>query len=130
LSQRLKSKDGRFRHNLSGKRVNFSARTVISPDPNLSINEVGVPYSIAMELTVPVKATKHNIKHLTKFIKNGPNKHPGANYVIKPDGIRKKMLEENKDLIKALKKSIDENKKGMTTEFSNKKDLIEYLQNL
>ncbi|MFT4944219.1 MAG: DNA-directed RNA polymerase subunit A', partial [Halovenus sp.] len=43
LSQRLKGKEGRFRGSLSGKRVNFSARTVISPDPTLSLNEVGVP---------------------------------------------------------------------------------------
>ena len=54
LTQRLKGKEGRFRSNLSGKRVNFSARTVISPDPNISINEVGVPEMIAKEVTVPV----------------------------------------------------------------------------
>ncbi|MDD3985213.1 MAG: DNA-directed RNA polymerase subunit A', partial [Methanobacterium sp.] len=53
LAQRLKGKEGRFRSNLSGKRVNFSARTVISPDPNISINEVGVPEMIATEVTVP-----------------------------------------------------------------------------
>ena len=99
LSQRLKSKDGRFRHNLSGKRVNFSARTVVSPDPNISINEVGVPERIARELTVPVKVTKHNIKYLIEFIKNGPDKHPGANYVLMPEGIRKKILKDNKELI-------------------------------
>ena len=51
--QRLKGKEGRIRGNLLGKRVNFSARTVISPDPRLSINEVGVPEIIAQELTVP-----------------------------------------------------------------------------
>ena len=50
LSQRLKGKEGRFRSNLSGKRVDFSARTVISPDPNLDINEVGVPGDVAMRL--------------------------------------------------------------------------------
>ncbi|MBI4415923.1 MAG: DNA-directed RNA polymerase subunit A', partial [Euryarchaeota archaeon] len=55
LVQRLKGKEGRFRSNLSGKRVNFSARTVISPDPVLSINEVGVPVEAARELTVPIR---------------------------------------------------------------------------
>jgi DNA-directed RNA polymerase subunit A' len=69
LAQRLKGKEGSFRSNLSGKRVNFSARTVISPDPNLSINEIGVPIEIAQELTIPIKVTLHNIdwcKHLIK----------------------------------------------------------------
>jgi DNA-directed RNA polymerase subunit A' len=58
----LKVKKGRFRSNLSGKRVNFSARTVISPDPNISINEVGVPEMIATEVTVPVFVTEWNIE--------------------------------------------------------------------
>ncbi|MEM0173301.1 MAG: DNA-directed RNA polymerase subunit A' [Sulfolobaceae archaeon] len=88
LAQRLKGKEGRFRGNLSGKRVDFSARTVISPDPNLSIDEVGVPISIAKILTVPVKVTKWNIEELRKFVINGPEKWPGANYVIRPDGKR------------------------------------------
>ncbi len=53
LCQRLKGKQGRFRGNLSGKRVDFSARTVISPDPNLRVNEVGVPMRVAMVMTFP-----------------------------------------------------------------------------
>lgn len=64
LAQRLKGKEGRFRSNLSGKRVNFSARTVISPDPNISINEVGVPEMIAREVTVPVYVTDWNIEDM------------------------------------------------------------------
>ncbi len=88
LTQRLKGKEGRFRSNLSGKRVNFSARTVISPDPNLGINEVGVPEVIARELTVPVRVTPFNLKYLKKLVKNGPEKYPGANYVESPDGKR------------------------------------------
>ncbi|WP_423793018.1 DNA-directed RNA polymerase subunit A' [Methanocaldococcus indicus] len=82
LAQRLKGKEGRFRYNLAGKRVNFSARTVISPDPCLSINEVGVPEEIAKELTVPEKVTKYNIEKIRQLILNGPHKHPGANYII------------------------------------------------
>ncbi len=88
LAQRLKGKEGRFRSNLSGKRVNFSARTVISPDPNLSINEVGVPEVIARELTVPVVITPLNIEKMKEIIRNGPFKYPGANYVERPDGNR------------------------------------------
>ncbi len=96
LSQRLKSKDGRFRHNLTGKRVNYSARTVISPDPNISINEVGVPERIAKEITVSVKVTKSNLSEMKKYVTNGPDVHPGANYVTRDDDVRKRILEANK----------------------------------
>ncbi|TFF85884.1 MAG: DNA-directed RNA polymerase subunit A', partial [Promethearchaeota archaeon] len=88
LSQRLKGKEGRFRSNLSGKRVDFSARTVISPDPNLSINEVGVPYEIATILTIPERITEWNIEEMKEIVIRGPDKHPGANYVIRSDGKR------------------------------------------
>ncbi len=88
LAQRLKGKEGRFRLNLSGKRVDFSARTVISPDPNISINEVGVPIDIAMQLTVPEKVTEWNLERLRQYVRNGPDKYPGAKYVIRPDGKR------------------------------------------
>ncbi|MCD4740742.1 DNA-directed RNA polymerase subunit A' [archaeon] len=95
LAQRLKGKEGRFRYNLSGKRVNFSARTVISPDPNISINEVGVPKPIAKELTVPEKTTTWNMDRLKQYIRN--TEYPMANYVIRPDGRRKKVTELNRE---------------------------------
>ncbi|MBD3171532.1 DNA-directed RNA polymerase subunit A' [Candidatus Bathyarchaeota archaeon] len=85
LAQRLKGKEGRFRGNLSGKRVDYSARTVISPDPNLDINQVGVPVHIASKLTVPEVVTERNIEAVKKLVINGPNNHPGALYVIRPD---------------------------------------------
>ena len=88
LTQRLKGKEGRFRSNLSGKRVDFSARTVISPDPNLSINEVGVPIEIAKILTIPERVTEWNLEEMRKLVMRGPHQHPGANYVIRPDGRR------------------------------------------
>ncbi|KZX13636.1 DNA-directed RNA polymerase subunit A' [Methanobrevibacter oralis] len=99
LTQRLKGKEGRFRSNLSGKRVNFSARTVISPDPNISINEVGVPEMIAKEVTVPVHVNEWNIDEMKQYIENGPNVHPGANYVIRKDGRKIRVLEETKEMI-------------------------------
>jgi len=99
LAQRLKGKEGRFRSNLSGKRVNFSARTVISPDPNISINEVGVPEMIAREVTVPVYVTDWNIEDMREHIENGPKIHPGANYVIRPDERKIRVYEETKDSI-------------------------------
>ncbi|MEM1961719.1 MAG: DNA-directed RNA polymerase subunit A' [Sulfolobales archaeon] len=104
LSQRLKGKEGRFRGNLSGKRVDYSARTVISPDPNLDINEVGVPYEVAMTLTVPEYVTPWNIDKMREYVLNGPYKWPGANYVIDPAG-RRLDLRYVKDL-KALAESL------------------------
>jgi len=85
LAQRLKGKEGRFRGNLSGKRVDYSARTVISPDPNLDINQVGVPVHIATKLTVPEVVTERNLEEVKKLVLNGPHRHPGALYVIRPD---------------------------------------------
>lgn len=99
LAQRLKGKEGRFRSNLSGKRVNFSARTVISPDPNISINEVGVPEMIAKEVTVPAYVNDWNMDEMRTYIENGPNVHPGANYVIRTDGRKIRVYDETKDMI-------------------------------
>ncbi|KAF9083486.1 hypothetical protein BGX23_011391 [Mortierella sp. AD031] len=79
--QRLKGKQGRFRGNLSGKRVDFSGRTVISPDPNLRIDQVAVPELVAKNLTYPERVTNHNITRLRHAITNGTDVHPGANYV-------------------------------------------------
>jgi len=97
LSQRLKGKEGRFRGSLSGKRVNFSARTVISPDPNLSINEVGVPLEIAMELSVPLVVNPRNIEVMRDFVRRGSDKHPGVNYVTRADGRRVKITDRNSE---------------------------------
>ncbi|MHC1596882.1 MAG: DNA-directed RNA polymerase subunit A' [Methermicoccaceae archaeon] len=94
LSQRLKGKEGRFRGSLSGKRVNFSARTVISPDPNLGINEVGVPQRVAEQLTVPLNVTSFNIEECRSYVRRG-ERHPGANYVERPDGRRVKVMDAN-----------------------------------
>ncbi|KAJ3181374.1 DNA-directed RNA polymerase II subunit rpb1 [Gaertneriomyces sp. JEL0708] len=88
ISARLKGKEGRVRGNLMGKRVDFSARTVITGDPNLSIDQVGVPRSIARNLTFPETVTKYNIARLQEMVRNGPTEHPGAKYVIKDDGSR------------------------------------------
>ncbi|XP_032666413.1 DNA-directed RNA polymerase III subunit RPC1 [Odontomachus brunneus] len=82
LVQRLKGKQGRFRGNLSGKRVDFSGRTVISPDPNLKIEQVGVPLYVAKLLTYPEKVNPANIELMRQLIRNGANVHPGANFVL------------------------------------------------
>ncbi|MEK6982953.1 MAG: DNA-directed RNA polymerase subunit A' [Nanoarchaeota archaeon] len=97
LTERIKSKEGRIRHNLAGKRTNFSARTVISPDPMLELFEVGVPLAIVSKLTVPERVNKWNIEYLKTFVGKGPDKYPGANYIIRPDGKKKKITEETKE---------------------------------
>lgn len=79
--QRLKGKQGRFRGNLSGKRVDFSGRTVISPDPNMGIDQVAVPIHVAKVMTYPEKVNHANIELMRKLIVNGCDVHPGANFV-------------------------------------------------
>ncbi|KAK3350192.1 hypothetical protein B0T25DRAFT_261974 [Lasiosphaeria hispida] len=86
--QRLKGKQGRFRGNLSGKRVDFSGRTVISPDPNLSIEQVAVPQLVAKNLTYPEHVNNASIEKLRRCIINGPNVWPGAQGVTKKDGVK------------------------------------------
>ncbi|KAI9893818.1 MAG: DNA-directed RNA polymerase III subunit RPC1 [Vezdaea aestivalis] len=86
--QRLKGKTGRFRGNLSGKRVDFSGRTVISPDPNLGVDEVVIPLLVAMDLTYPEVATMHNMNKLKFRVSNGMKRWPGAKYVTKENGIK------------------------------------------
>lgn len=82
LGPRLKGKDGRIRGNLEGKRVDFSARTVITSDPTISINQLGVPVKIAMNLTFPEVVTPQNIESLARLVKNGRDAYPGANFIF------------------------------------------------
>jgi DNA-directed RNA polymerase III subunit RPC1 len=86
VCQRLKGKQGRFRGNLSGKRVDFSGRTVISPDPNLRVDQVGIPVLVAKVMTYPERAHAANLARLRKMIINGPEVHPGATIVRKLNG--------------------------------------------
>ncbi|MDO8528782.1 MAG: DNA-directed RNA polymerase subunit A' [Nanoarchaeota archaeon] len=98
IMERIKGKEGRIRKNLAGKRVNYSGRTVISPDPHIGINEVGIPYEIAVVVTVCETVNDLNIEKLKKLVEMG-EKYPGANYVIRPDGKRKKITPELKEEI-------------------------------
>lgn len=85
ISQRLKGKEGRVRGNLMGKRVDFSARSVITPDPNLELDQLGVPLRIAQNITIPVTITPYNIDEMRMLINNGPEGYPGAKYIIRHD---------------------------------------------
>jgi len=98
LSERIKSKEGRFRKNLAGKRVNFCARSVISPDPNIEINEIGVPEVMAEHLTIPERVNSWNVKWCRELIQNYP-KYPCALYVFIPDGRKKRVTEESRELL-------------------------------
>jgi len=97
IAERIKGKEGRIRHNLAGKRVNYSSRSVISPDPRLRLNEVGVPFEIAKILTVAERVNTINMERLKALVMS--EAYPGANYVIRPDGKRKKITPELKQEI-------------------------------
>ena len=98
ITERIKGKEGRIRANLAGKRVNYSARTVISPDPYLKINEIGVPFEIAKIITVAESVTTINMEYIKEIIKKG-SEYPGANYVIRTDGKRKRITDDLKEEI-------------------------------
>lgn len=101
ITERIKGKEGRIRKNLAGKRVNFSARSVISPDPNLKINEVGVPFEVAKIITVSERVTTVNIERSRKLIL--AEEYPAANYIIRPDGKRKRITSDlREDLAKEI----------------------------
>lgn len=106
IAQRLKGKHGRFRTNLSGKRVNFSGRTVISPDPNAMIDQVVVPLEMAMVATFPTRVTQYNIDLLRKLVANGPSVYPGANRIISAkDGLKKDLryIAKRQDIAHSLR---------------------------
>ena len=86
IKDRLNGKGGRVRGNLMGKRVDFSARSVITPDPNLSISELGIPLKIAKNLTKPITVNDKNKIYLKQFVINGPDTYPGAKIYEKKNG--------------------------------------------
>ena len=86
ISDRLNSKAGRIRANLMGKRVDFSARTVITGDPNVPISFLGVPKKMAMNITKPEKVTSRNLNYLTSLVQNGPEVYPGAKSIVRANG--------------------------------------------
>jgi len=99
IRQRLKGKEGRIRNNLMGKRVDYSARSVITPDPNIELDELGVPFKIGMNLTFPERVNYINKEKLTKMIRNGPNIHPGAKNIIKQDKLKITIADNNRETI-------------------------------
>ena len=106
VKQRLEKKEGLFRQNMMGKRVNFAARTVISPDPNIETNEIGVPPVFAKKLTYPEPVTNHNFYELKEAVLNGANKWPGAAAIENENGqittLRNKSFDERQALANQL----------------------------
>ena len=99
IKERLIGKTGRVRGNLMGKRVDYSARSVIGPDPNLSIKELGVPLDIAMNITFPATVNRRNKRFLTKLVVNGPDKYPGANILEKNNGYNRSLRHTDRSSI-------------------------------
>ncbi|SPQ27410.1 70d7be7a-7ac4-4b2d-ad0c-e680c83d4e47 [Thermothielavioides terrestris] len=106
IKQKLEKKEGLFRKNMMGKRVNFAARSVISPDPNIETNEIGVPPVFARKLTYPEPVTSHNFKDLQQAVINGVDKWPGAAAIENENGqiinLRTKSLEDRVALANQL----------------------------
>ncbi|CAK9436049.1 uncharacterized protein LODBEIA_P06070 [Lodderomyces beijingensis] len=86
IKQALEKKEGLFRKHMMGKRVNYAARSVISPDPNIETNEIGVPPVFAKKLTYPEPVTAHNVSELRQAVINGPDVWPGAVQIQNEDG--------------------------------------------
>ncbi|XP_026734757.1 DNA-directed RNA polymerase I subunit RPA1 [Trichoplusia ni] len=106
LKQIIEKKTGLIRMHMMGKRVNFAARSVITPDPNVDIDEIGIPDAFAMKLTYPVPVTEWNVDELRKMVINGPNKHPGAEKIEMENGrvitIATDSIQKRKSLAKRL----------------------------
>ncbi|WBW72626.1 DNA-directed RNA polymerase I complex large subunit Nuc1 [Schizosaccharomyces osmophilus] len=86
IKQILEKKEGLFRKHMMGKRVNYAARSVISPDPNIETNEIGVPPVFATKLTYPEPVTLYNFNEMRNAVVNGPHKWPGATHIQNEDG--------------------------------------------
>ncbi|KAI9815641.1 MAG: hypothetical protein M1832_005272 [Thelocarpon impressellum] len=106
IKQKLEKKEGLFRKNMMGKRVNFAARSVISPDPNIETNEIGVPPVFAKKLTYPEPVTNYNFHDLKEAVLNGVGKWPGAAAIENENGqvinLRTKNFEERQALANQL----------------------------
>jgi DNA-directed RNA polymerase II subunit RPB1 len=98
VSERLKGKPGRVRGNLMGKRQDYCARSVITGDPDINIDEIGIPLIVAKTVTFPEIVTPQNIEELTKLVRNGDKVYPGANFIIRKIMVNGKTLTQKIDL--------------------------------
>lgn len=106
IKQLLEKKEGLFRKNMMGKRVNYAARSVISPDPCINTNEIGIPEVFAKKLTYPQPVTPWNVHELRRAVINGPDKHPGASFVVNENGSKVMLNAKNKTQREAIAKQL------------------------
>ncbi|TQN72089.1 DNA-directed RNA polymerase I subunit, partial [Colletotrichum shisoi] len=117
IKQKLEKKEGLFRKNMMGKRVNFAARSVISPDPNIETNEIGVPPVFARKLTYPEPVTSHNFRDMQQAVINGVDKWPGAAAIEYENGqivnLRSKSVDDRMSLANQLLAPTNNHMSGM-----------------
>ncbi|CAB0034651.1 unnamed protein product [Trichogramma brassicae] len=128
LKQVIEKKAGVIRMHMMGKRVNFAARSVITPDPNLNVDEIGIPEAFATKLTYPVPVTPFNAAELRQMILNGPNVHPGAT-MIEEDGFVKRLSSTDAAQRQALAKRLLTADDKPNNTFSTPKIVHRHLQN-
>ncbi|CAA3024854.1 DNA-directed RNA polymerase I subunit 1 [Olea europaea subsp. europaea] len=119
ICQLLEKKEGIFRQKMMGKRVNFACRSVISPDPYLAVNEIGVPPYFALRLTYPERVTPWNSAKLRNAIINGPDIHPGATTYV--DKISTVKLPLNKKMRIAISRKLPSSR-GVVTQSGTKNE--------
>lgn len=111
LKQIIEKKSGLIRSHMMGKRVNYAARTVITPDPNINVDEIGIPDIFAKKLSYPVPVTEWNVTELRKMVMNGPDVHPGANYIQDKNGFTTYIPADNASKRESLAKLLLSNPK-------------------
>lgn len=123
LKQIIEKKQGIIRMNMMGKRVDYAARTVITPDPNINVDEIGIPEVFAKKLSFPCPTTFWNASELRKFVINGPDEYPGANFIQLENG-KKIFIPANnaikrEGLAKLLTTPVDQNIKVVHRHLKN-----------
>ncbi|EFN81707.1 DNA-directed RNA polymerase I subunit RPA1 [Harpegnathos saltator] len=129
LKQIIEKKEGIIRMHMMGKRVNFAARSVITPDPNLNIDEIGIPEAFALKLTYPVPVTPWNVVELRRLILNGPDVHPGAVMVENEDGMIQAISSNDSTKREAVAKRLFTTNSRTNKFFSGIKVIYRHLQN-
>ncbi|XP_052238308.1 DNA-directed RNA polymerase I subunit RPA1-like isoform X3 [Dreissena polymorpha] len=130
IKQLLEKKEGLFRKNMMGKRVNFAARSVISPDPNINTNEIGIPMVFAKVLTYPQPVTPWNVHELRQAVINGPDKYPGATHVVEENGRVTRLLPHKAIQREALANSLlTPSEQDISKPITGTKKVLRHLKN-
>lgn len=129
LKQILEKKEGIIRMHMMGKRVNFAARSVITPDPDLNIDEIGIPEAFARKLTYPTAVTPWNVVEIRRLVLNGPDVHPGAVMVENEDGSVQAISSEDSTQREAIAKRLLTKSDRANEAFVGVKVVHRHLQN-